>query len=58
MKHRPDIAVTVVRIYHPDWPFPHWELHDRVLKMLEQRLGIWDVRKAPVFVNEMKKRRH
>lgn len=56
IKHKPDLEIVVVRLYEQGKPVPRERSHARLLSKLKLRLGIWDVREAPLFVNQKKKR--
>jgi len=45
-QHRPDLEVTVIRMYWDSTKMAHQEKQERFMRKLRYRLGIWDQREA------------
>jgi len=52
LKHRPDLEVTVIRLFWPTDKDHKLEAHERLLWRFAYRLGVWDHREASMFVSD------
>jgi len=51
-QYKPNLEVTVIRLYWPHNRMLNLEVHERLCRKLSYRLGVWDFREAAMRVEE------